>query len=176
MKCAIQNEKGYNRHMQEKERRLIMEKEEIIIRQMTMNDYAEVHDLWMKIRRFGIRAIDDSEEGVRRFIERNPKTSVVAVYNDKIVGSILCGHDGRRASFYHVCVQEEFRKRGIGKRMVLYCMEELKKEKVNKISLVAFKDNEIGNQFWNEEGWEKREDLNLYEFVLNKANLTKFNS
>ncbi|MBQ1901856.1 MAG: GNAT family N-acetyltransferase [Lachnospiraceae bacterium] len=152
-----------------------MKKEGVIVRQMTMNDYAKVHDLWMKIHKFGIRSIDDSEEGVQRFLQRNPTTSVVAEYNDEIVGSILCGHDGRTASFYHVCVQEEFRNQGIGKQMVLACMKALEKEHVNKISLVAFKDNEIGNQFWNEEGWEKREDLNLYDFVLNKANLTKFN-
>ncbi len=152
-----------------------MKKEGVIVRQMTMNDYAKVHDLWMKIHKFGIRSIDDSEEGVQRFLQRNPTTSVVAEYNDEIVGSILCGHDGRTASFYHVCVQEECRNQGIGKQMVLACMKALEKEHVNKISLVAFKDNEIGNQFWNEEGWEKREDLNLYDFVLNKANLTKFN-
>ena len=152
-----------------------MKKDEIIVRKMTMNDYAKVHELWMNIHKFGIRSIDDSKDGIQRFLMRNPDTSVVAVSNGELIGSILCGHDGRTASFYHVCVKEEFRNQGVGKTMVMHCMKALEKEKVSKISLVAFKDNEVGNSFWKEEGWQKREDLNLYDFILNKENITKFN-
>lgn len=152
-----------------------MKKDEIMVRKMTMDDYAKVHDLWMNIHKFGIRSIDDSKDGIQRFLTRNPDTSVVAVSNGELIGSILCGHDGRTASFYHVCVKEEFRSQGVGKTMVMHCMKALEKEKVSKISLVAFKDNEVGNSFWKEEGWQKREDLNLYDFILNKENITKFN-
>lgn len=152
-----------------------MKKDEIMVRKMTMDDYAKVHELWMNIHKFGIRSIDDSKDGIQRFLMRNPDTSVVAVSNGELIGSILCGHDGRTASFYHVCVKEEFRNQGVGKTMVMYCMKALEKEKVSKISLVAFKDNEVGNSFWKEEGWQKREDLNLYDFILNKENITKFN-
>lgn len=66
------------------------------IRTMTIADYEGVHDLWKTIRGFAIRSIDDSKEGVERFLKRNPTASVVAVEDGKIVGSILCGHDGRR--------------------------------------------------------------------------------
>ena len=66
------------------------------IREMTIDDFPEVHKLWMTIKGFGIRTIDDSKEGVERFIKRNPTTSIVAEADGKIVGSILCGHDGRR--------------------------------------------------------------------------------
>jgi ribosomal protein S18 acetylase RimI-like enzyme len=152
-----------------------MKKDEIMVRKMTMDDYAKVHELWMNIHKFGIRSIDDSKDGIQRFLMRNPDTSVVAVLNGELIGSILCGHDGRTASFYHVCVKEEFRNQGVGKTMVMHCMKALEKEKVSKISLVAFKDNEVGNSFWKEEGWQKREDLNLYDFILNKENITKFN-
>jgi ribosomal protein S18 acetylase RimI-like enzyme len=152
-----------------------MKKDEIMVRNMTMDDYAKVHELWMNIHKFGIRSIDDSKDGIQRFLMRNPDTSVVAVSNGELIGSILCGHDGRTASFYHVCVKEEFRNQGVGKTMVMHCMKALEKEKVSKISLVAFKDNEVGNSFWKEEGWQKREDLNLYDFILNKENITKFN-
>ena len=97
-----------------------------MIRIMTMEDYDGVKALWMKIKGFGIRSIDDSREGVERFIKRNPTTSVVAVEDGKIVGSILCGHDGRRGCLYHVCVDAEYRMRGIGKSMVVMAMEALK--------------------------------------------------
>ncbi|RGH42074.1 GNAT family N-acetyltransferase [Mediterraneibacter sp. gm002] len=146
-----------------------------MIRTMTIEDFDQVHALWMTIKGFGIRSIDDSKEGVERFLKRNPTTSVVAEIDNKIVGSILCGHDGRRGCFYHVCVDEKYRRHGIGKAMVVYAMQALKREKINKVSLIAFTVNDIGNAFWNTIEWTERKDLNYYEFVLNEENITAFN-
>ncbi len=142
---------------------------------MTIDDYDQVYALWKQIHGFGIRSMDDSREGITRFLERNPKTSVVAVEDGRIVGAILCGHDGRRGCMYHVCVDADYRMRGIGKSMVVFAMEALKKEKINKVSLIAFTKNDIGNAFWNEIGWTKRQDLNYYDFTLNEENITAFN-
>lgn len=146
-----------------------------MIREMKIEDYEGVYALWMTIKGFGIRSVDDSFEGVERFLLRNPGLSTVAEEGGKIVGCILCGHDGRRGCLYHVCVAEDYRMRGIGKAMVVRCMEGLKKEKINKVSLIAFTKNDVGNAFWREIGWLKREDLNYYDFVLNEANITAFN-
>ena len=146
------------------------------IRTMTAADYDGLKSLWMGIHGFGIRSIDDSREGVERFLKRNPTTSVVAVSETgEVVGGILCGHDGRRGCLYHVCVREDFRRKGIGKAMVVHCMNALKEEQINKVSLIAFTVNDIGNAFWNCIGWTKREDLNYYDFTLNEANITAFN-
>ena len=146
------------------------------VRSMKIEDYEGVRALWMSIHGFAIRSIDDSEEGVRRFIDRNPGTSVVAESVDgEIVGAILCGHDGRRGCLYHVCVREDFRRNGIGKEMVVFCMNALKAEKINKVSLIAFTKNDVGNAFWNCIGWTRRLDLNYYDFTLNEENITAFN-
>ena len=146
-----------------------------MIRAMEITDYDKVHELWMSIKGFVIRSIDDSKEGVERFLKRNPGSSVVAEENGKIVGAILCGHDGRRGCLYHVCVDENYRLRGIGKAMVIYCMEALRKENISKVSLIAFTQNDIGNAFWKEIGWLKRLDLNYYDFTLNVDNIERFN-
>lgn len=145
-----------------------------MVRVMSIDDYDQVYALWTKIHGFGLRSVDDSREGIERFLQRNPTTSVVAEEEGKIVGAILCGHDGRRCCLYHVCVDEEYRMRGIGKSMVIFAMEALKKEKINKVSLIAFTKNDIGNAFWNEIGWTKRLDLNYYDFTLNEENITAF--
>ena len=137
-------------------------KEKYTIRSMTAEDYEGVYALWMTIRGFGMR--------------RNPGISVVAAAEDgSIVGAILCGHDGRRGCLYHVCVREDCRRNGIGKAMVVRCMNALKEEKINKVSLIAFTVNDVGNAFWNRIGWTRREDLNYYDFTLNEANITAFN-
>ena len=145
-----------------------------MVRIMTIEDYEGVYALWKKIKGFGIRSIDDSKEGVARFLKRNPTTSVVAEKDGRIVGSILCGHDGRRGCLYHVCVDEDYRRHGIGKRMVVFAMKALKEEKINKVSLIAFMENDIGNAFWNTIGWTERLDLNYYDFTLNEENITAF--
>ena len=146
-----------------------------MVRIMTIEDYEGADALWKKIKGFGIRSIDDSKEGVARFLKRNPTTSVVAEKDGRIVGSILCGHDGRRGCLYHVCVDEDYRRHGIGKRMVVFAMKALKEEKINKVSLIAFTENDIGNAFWNTIGWTERLDLNYYDFTLNEENITAFN-
>lgn len=142
---------------------------------MTEKDYDGVYRLWMSIKGFAMRSIDDSREGVEAFLRRNPTTSIVAVDGDEIIGAILCGHDGRRGCFYHVCVREDYRMHGIGKSMVVMAMNALKKEKINKVSLIAFTENDIGNSFWKEIGWTQRKDLNYYDFVLNTENIVAFN-
>ncbi len=146
------------------------------IRVMTFGDYDEVFALWKCIRGFSMRSIDDSAEGVRKFLERNPGTSVVAEEEGHIVGAILCGHDGRRATFYHVCVHPDHRRKGIGKAMAVAAMDALKKEGINKVSLVAFTENDTGNAFWRGIDWTERGDLNYYDFTLNSDNIEVVNN
>ncbi len=146
----------------------------VVIRAMVPGDYDGVKALWEHIHGFRIRSIDDSREGIVRFLERNPSISAVAEDDGQIVGSVLCGHDGRCGSFYHVCVKEEYRRHGIGKQMVVFCMRALKEEKINSITLIAFTDNQVGNEFWHGLGWDKRSDANRYEFKLNEENITAF--
>lgn len=146
----------------------------MMIRTMTLKDYDKVYELWSGIKGFGLRTVDDSRGGVEMFLNRNPATSVVAEEDGKIIGSILCGHDGRRGCMYHVCVAEGYRKHGIGQKMALEAMKRLKEEGINKVSLIAFKSNAVGNEFWNKVGWTFRDDLNYYDFDLNGVNITNF--
>ena len=148
--------------------------DELRIQPMTMEDYDGVRALWMTIRGFGIRALDDSPADIRRFILRNQTTSVVARIGNRIVGSILCGSDGRQGALYHVCVAREYRRQGIGTKMVGYCMQQLKLMGINKVSLIAFSSNDAGNAFWKQIGWTRKTYVNYYEFVLNQENITHF--
>ena len=153
-----------------------MDSRTFTVREMTIEDYDGLRALWMTIRGFGIRSLDDSREGVARFLQRNPGISAAALAEDgSVVGGILCGHDGRRGCLYHVCVREDYRRLGIGKAMVVRCMKALREEGINKVSLIAFTKNDVGNAFWRGMGWTKRQDMNYYDFTLNEENITAFN-
>ena len=143
------------------------------IRTMVSSDYDEVYELWYSIKSVEIRQFDVYRDGIVKFFERNNTTCVVAVCDGKIIGSILCGHDGREACFYHVCVREDMRNHGVATHMVNYIIDKLNKLNINKIRLVAFKNNKLGNKFWKDIGFVQNKNINIYEKILNENNLIR---
>lgn len=129
------------------------------IRKMTIDDYDEIYALWLSCAGMGLNNLDDSREGIDRFLARNPDTCFVAVDGEKIVGVIMAGNDGRRGFIYHTAVAPEYRKQGIGAKMVDRTMLALKDCGINKAALVVFERNQAGNGFWEKQGFTVREDL-----------------
>ncbi|MHB1152391.1 MAG: GNAT family N-acetyltransferase [Eubacteriales bacterium] len=140
------------------------------IRLMTLPDYEAVYSLWTNTAGMGMRSLDDSLSGIAKFLKRNPTTNFVAEIDGEIVGVILCGHDGRRGYIYHTAVNENFRKRGIGKALVETALFALKNEGIHKVALVAFQTNDLGNAFWKALGFTERKDLVYRNFSLNDEN------
>ena len=79
---------------------------------------------------------------------------------------ILCGHDGRRGIIQHAAVSPDYRRYGIGSRLVELALGAFKDEGINKVLLVAFKKNAGGNAFWESQGFTLREDLNYRNKAL----------
>lgn len=131
----------------------------INIRTMTIDDYDGVYELWINTPGMGLNTTDDSRDGICKYLKRNPTTSFVAEDNGKIIGVILAGHDGRRGYIYHTAVLLDYRNQGIARKLVESAMSALEKEGINKVALVAFEKNEIGNDFWEKIGFTVRDDL-----------------
>lgn len=143
----------------------------MIIRLMSIEDYDRVYSLWTGTAGMGMRSLDDSREGIERFLKRNPNSNFVAVEGDEYVGVILSGHDGRRGYIYHAAVEPGYRGKGIGSQLVDRALEALKEEGINKVALVVFKANEIGNAFWDAVGFEERIDLKYRNKSINPKNI-----
>ena len=131
----------------------------MIIRKMTIDDYEQIYDLWVNTPGMGLSPIDDTKEGIIKYLERNPNTCFVADEEDKIVGVLMSGHDGRRGSFLHAAVAQSERRKGIGKELLDTAVLALRSEGITRVSLVAFANNEIGNAFWENQGYVEREDV-----------------
>jgi N-acetylglutamate synthase len=129
------------------------------IRKMCVQDYPDVYDLWMACAGMGLNNLDDSEDGISRFLQRNPETCLVAVDGMRIVGVILVGSDGRRGYIYHTAVHPDHRNQGIAGRLVDKALKALTSIGINKVALVVFDRNEVGNAFWEKLGFTVREDL-----------------
>lgn len=131
----------------------------IKIRVMNIEDYDGIYDLWINTPGMGLNTTDDSREGIDKYLKRNPTSSFVAEDDGKIVGVIMSGHDGRRGYIHHTAVLPDYRNQGIAKKLVDNAMNALDKEGINKVGLVAFERNEIGNGFWENIGFVVRDDL-----------------
>jgi len=136
------------------------------IRPMTLADYDRVYALWMSCRGMSLNNLDDSREGIGRFLRRNPNTNVVAEVGGDLAGVILCGQDGRRGYIYHTAVSPAYRRRGVGTALVEACLGALRAEGIHKVALVAFSANADGNAFWARMGFELREDLSYRNRTL----------
>lgn len=146
-----------------------------MIRIMSMNDYQDLITMWKRTPNMGLRSLDDSQEGISAFLKRNPKTSFTAYEDGRLVGAILCGHDGRRGYIYHTVVLPEYRKRGIGASLVKMAVKALQEEGISRVCLNVTETNEQGKRFWIENGWEKKEFLGFYSKpITERENLPLF--
>lgn len=133
---------------------------------MAADDYDSVEKLWTNSNGIGVNP-DDSKENISKYLQRNPNTSFVAVENSEIVGAILAGHDGYRGFIHHTAVSSSHRGMGIGTKLVNAAVDAIRNEGINKVVLVAFKTNKLGNSFWEKQGFAVREDLYYRDLRIN---------
>lgn len=133
---------------------------------MAPEDYDAVYALWRSSPEMELNDLDDSREGVLRFLERNPGTAFVAEDEGQVVGVLLAGSDGRRGYIYHAGVHPKWRGRGIGTALVEAALQKLRAMRITKVGLLVFRDNGAGARFWEARGFEPREDLAYRSRVL----------
>lgn len=146
-----------------------------MIKKMTMDDYQDLFTMWKSTPNMGLRSLDDSKEGISAFLRRNPETNFVAYEDQRAVGAILCGHDGRRGYIYHTVVLPKYRGRGIASSLVEAAVKALQAEGITRVCLNVMETNEQGKEFWLKKGWEKKEFLGFYsKSITEKENLPLF--
>ena len=113
---------------------------------MTIDDYDAVCACCMSCTGMGLNTIDDSRDGIAKYLARNPTTCFVDERDGRITGVIIAGHDGRRGYIYHTAVSPDHRHQGIAD----------------------------GNAFWQRLGFTSRDDLTYRNKVL--AELTRIDT
>jgi len=129
------------------------------IRLMSIDDYDNVYALWLNTPGIGLNDVDDSREGISKYLARNPDTCFVAEKDSTLIGVILAGHDGRRGYIHHMAVAQHEQRHGIGAALVKAAMSALKQAGIHKVALVVFSKNEKENAFWEKQGFTARNDL-----------------
>lgn len=141
-------------------------------RELLPGDFNDAFSLWKGVKGIGLRGSDNARD-FSRFLARNPAMSFAAVSNGELVGTIMCGHDGRRGYIYHCAVADRFRRKGIAARLVTLSLSSLEREEIEKCTIFIFNDNDEGMEFWRNIGWEKRDDLAVFQRSLFLSNIGK---
>ena len=138
------------------------------IRIMNIEDYDRVYTLWMSCKNMGFNDLDDSREGIEKYLKRNPGSCFVAEQGEEIIGVILSGHDGRRGFIHHMAVAESCRRQGVGSALLSHAIAALKEEGIHKVALLVFNRNEAGNAFWESSGFTARNDVTYRNKALSE--------
>ena len=140
----------------------------MLIREMTIEDYEEVFAMWQTTSKRALSKADEKGQ-IERYLRRNAGMSQVAVIDGKIVGTVLAGHDGRRGFIHHMAVMPEYRRRQIGHSLAKKAIEKIKEEGIDKTHIFCYQNNELGQSFWRDFGFKKREDVFVYSLDNDKV-------
>ena len=130
----------------------------IVYSVMSMADYPEVYALWDGMPGIGLSSAD-SPDAIALYLEHNPGMSFTARKSGRLLGAVLCGHDGRRGYLQHLAVAPDARHKGIGRALVDRCLTTLAAEGITRCHIFVYTDNETGLGFWEAAGWFRRGNL-----------------
>ena len=137
----------------------------ITIAEFTIEAFEQVYSLWETCDGIGLSSAD-SRAGIHRYLERNPGLSLIAYDDQAVVGTILCGHDGRRGYIHHLAVRPDYRCQGIGRLLVDKSIAALQSFGIQKCHLFIFNDNSGGIDFWESIGWTYRRDIGVVSKII----------
>jgi N-acetylglutamate synthase len=131
----------------------------------SIEDYDAVVRLWLRTEGVGLNE-SDSRSAIAAYLRRNPRLSFIAEKDGRIIGAVLCGHDGRRGYLHHLAVAKRHRRRGIGRQLVSACLARLRALGILKCNIFVFANNAEGMKFWKRTGWNVRSDLRMMQTRL----------
>jgi ribosomal protein S18 acetylase RimI-like enzyme len=132
----------------------------LVLREFRLpSDYSQVIDLWQNAGPgIHVRRSDEKQELAKK-LQRDPDLFIVAEINNKIVGSVLGGFDGRRGMVYHLAVEAALRKKGLGALLMSELENRMKEKGCLRSYLLVTRDNLEAIQFYENKGWERMDLL-----------------
>jgi len=125
--------------------------------------YDEVVELW---RKAGVEVVSsDTIDEVTRVLNRNPDLFLIGKVQEKVIAVVIGAFDGRRGYVHHLAVDPDYQKRGFGKAIMDVLIEQFRTKNIQKVHLFIEKSNKSVVKFYNNLGWDIREDLIMMSYV-----------
>lgn len=136
------------------------------IDQYSQKFYEDAVKLW---KRTGITITSsETKDEVNVMVNRNPDLCLIAKIDEKVIGVVMGGFDGRRGYVHHLAIDPEYQKRGCGKLLMDELIRRFRKKRVHKVHLFIEKHNKEVIAFYEKLGWEIRKDLIMMSFIPDK--------
>ncbi len=131
----------------------------MIFRDIKDADVERVASLW---RDCGLtRAWNDPYRDIQFSRDGETSTILVGEIDDRVVASVMVGHDGHRGVLYYLAVDPLFQKRGLGKATHAAAVNWLRERGVWKINLMVRSENETVRGFYESMGYAINPVLSL---------------
>lgn len=130
------------------------------LRPLQASDHADCVQLWAACDGVAMRTWEDAA-ALQQLLSRNPGLCWAAHHDGRLVGTVLCGHDGWRGWLYHVAVAPALRRRGIATALIVRAQTELARAGIRRVHALVLAGNRDAAHFWNAVGWRMREDLTV---------------
>lgn len=125
-------------------------------------DYDKIMQMWKDAGEgLGINYSDEPEEIEKKLIH-DPNLFLIAKDDQKIVGSVIGGFDGRRGMIYHLAVSYDYRRNGLATELMNEIENRLRNQGCRKVYLLLKKGNINAKLFYEKFGWELMDHVNIY--------------
>ena len=118
------------------------------------NDVSDVLQLWSVAT--GPSPTDDPRS-LERLVEFAPQALLVAVDQDRIVGTVIVGWDGWRGTMYRLAVVPDRRREGIASLLVRDGEARLRDRGAIRLHLIVESDRPVAHSFWSAAGYTRTE-------------------
>jgi ribosomal protein S18 acetylase RimI-like enzyme len=125
-------------------------------------DYPQVLALWSAMEKGVHVGRSDTPGEIEKKLARDPDLFLVAECEDRIVGSVIGGYDGRRGMVYHLAVDPSFRGQGVGSQLMDEVESRLRARGCLKSYLLVAEDNHDVDAFYRKQGWKHMDTVHLF--------------
>jgi ribosomal protein S18 acetylase RimI-like enzyme len=137
----------------------------IQIRPATPGDAGAVLSLWLEAETHPTTT--DDLESLARLLAHDPGALLLAEADGTLVGTVIAGWDGWRASIYRLAVSPPERRRGVAGALVREAERRLGGLGARRLQAMVVSDDPQAMAFWGSSGWE--EQHRSARFVHNAA-------
>jgi len=93
---------------------------------------------------------------------------LIGKVQEKVIAIVIGAFDGRRGYVHHLAVDPDYQKMGFGKTIMDGLIEQFRAMDIHKVHLFIEKSNRAVVEFYNNLGWDVREDLIMMSYVPDK--------
>jgi ribosomal protein S18 acetylase RimI-like enzyme len=123
-----------------------------LLRTGRLDDVGALLDFWRRAE--ASPSSTESAEDVRGLLEHDPEALLVAESGGEIVGTLVVGWDGWRATFYRLAVDPSQRRHGLATALVRAGEERFRSLGAKRLNAIAESHKPAAMGFWASAGYE----------------------